>query len=334
MVAVSLALRRKLCRDAAVPALLVGLLLTGCQRPEKPAEEEPVIECFPGGALQQYLPGDTAAVFTLDVKRWRETSAAGKGLHDTLQYLFGKDEMGRGWLPLTGIEPLRDLDEVRLLLSSHAVFDPLVILRGRFDPSCFQTGAGELSRCLVDAVGSRFALFEYHDRWRGEIVALAPAGEYLVVCDARAPVLAALRHAAAPSPTASLDRRLSRLLEKVDRRHTFWLAVSLEQLRPVPKLNNKALELILRPILQYADSIEGGLTLADEMRAEFVFQTRNEVVAQNLEELLRSSCDVAQGVPLLSGVDPALRPLFQLAGSGEVTREGTALRLRCRLAEE
>jgi hypothetical protein len=284
--------------------------------------------------LRDYLPGDAVAVFALDVKRWREVPAAGKGLQDALRHLLRKEEPGQGWLPLTGIDPLDDLDEVRILLSSPAVYDPLVILRGRYDPYRFQTGPGELARRVVEAAGDRFTLFEYQDRRRGETMALAPAGESLLVCDARAPVLAALRHAVAPGPTASRDGRLGDLLSQVDRRQPLWLAVSMEKLRPVPRLESKGLELILRPVFQYADRVRGGLTLANDVRAEFVFQARDEAAARTLEELLRSSCDVVQGAHLLPGVDQALLPLFQFAGSGEVSREGAAVRLRCRMAEE
>jgi hypothetical protein len=209
----------------------------------------------------------------------------------------------------------------------------LLLFRGRIDPSHFQTGPGEVSRRVVAADAARFALYEYLDRRRGEVVRLAPAGEYLAVCDAQAPVLAALQSAAAPCPTAPRDSQLRDLLGIVDRRQQLWLAVSMEQLRPVPRLDSRALEMILRPILQYADAIWGGLTLADDVRAEFVFQARDEAAARNLEELVRSSCEVAQGAPLLPGVDRALLPLFRLAGSGEVSRNGTAVRLTCRLKE-
>jgi hypothetical protein len=298
-----------------------------------PDDEGSVAESFPALGLQEYLPGDAVAVFNLDVKRWREAPAVQKGLQEALRQVLRKEEAGQGWLPLAGIDPFRDFDDVRILLSARAVFDPLVIFRGRFDLSRFQTGPGELSRRVVSADGGRFALYEYQDRRRGEIVTVAPAGDYLAVCDAQAPVLTALRNIAASGPTASLDNRLSELLEKVDRRQQFWLAVAMEKLRPVPRLDSKALELILRPILQHADGIWGGLTAAEDVRAEFVFQARDEAAARNLEELLRSSCEVAQGAHLLPGVDEAALPLFRLAGSGEVSRDGTAVRLKCRLAD-
>jgi hypothetical protein len=334
MIAVSFNLGHTPGRCAIAAALLAGSLLTGCQRSMLPDEDGSLAESFPAVALQEYLPGDAVAVFNLDVKRWREAASVRKGLQDALRQVLRKEEVGQSWLPLTGIDPFRDLDEARIILSSRAVFDPLVVFRGRFDSCRFQTGPGELSRRVVALDGGRFALYEYQDRRRGEVVTLAPAGEYLAVCDAQSSVLAALRNASVVGPTAPLDARLRDLLGKVDRRQQFWLAVSMEKLRPVPRLDSKALELILRPILQYADGIWGGLNLAEDVRAEFVFQARDEAAARNLEDLLRSSCDVAQGAHLLPGVDKALLPLFRLAGSGEVNRDGTAVRLTCRLAEE
>lgn len=335
MVFVRIAGPRKFARIASLPVFLAALLLTGCQRTWTPCEEdEPVSITFPTGALKDYLPADAAAVITLDARRFRVAPAARKGLGGALECLLGDDGAGHGWLPLTGADPLRDLDEARVVLSARDVYDPLFLLRGRFDPSRFQTGPGQLSRRVVDQHGSRFVLFEYADRQRRETVTLALAGETLVASDSPAAVLAALRHAATPGPTPPLDSRLRGLLDQVDRRQHLWLAVSMAELRPVPKLMNKGLELVLRPVFQYAEEIQGGLTCAQDVRAEFVFRARDEAEAQKLEELLRSSCEVAQGVYLLPGVDRSLLPLFQLAGSGEVTRDGAAVRLTCRVAGE
>ncbi len=335
MVTDTLASRKKVIRRVFAPALLAGFLFTGCQQSVTSIDEEDrVWQTFPAEALKDYLPRDAAAVFTIDVQRLRAAPVFGKGLEEAVKQLLRKDEVGRGWLPLTGIDPIRDLDEARVVLSSRDVYDPLVILHGRFDPSLFQTDPDKLTRRVVDQEGSRSVLFEYQDRQRGEIVKLATAGDYLIACDSRSPVLAALRHAATPGPMVPMDNRLRELLDKVDRRQQVWLAVSMEKLRPVPRLDNKVLQMILHPVLQYADAIQGGITCDEDVRADFTFQTRDEADAKQLEVLLRSSCEVAQGIPLLPGVDKTLLPLFKLAGTGEVAREGSVVRMKCRMGEE
>ncbi len=298
-----------------------------------PAEEDGPAPSYSPDALQAYLPEDGVAVFNLDVKRLCAASAFQKGFHNVLQQILRKDELGLGWLPQAGIDPWRDLEEARILISSRALFDPLFLLHGHFDLSRFQTGPGKLTQQTVTSNVGRFTYYEHPDRRRGEVVKLALVGDYLVVCDAQAPVLAALRQAVMASPTAPLDSPFRDLLSKVDRQQPLWFAVSMEKLRPVPRLDSMALELILRPIFQYADGIWGGLKLGEEVRAEVHFQTRNETTARTLEELLRSSCDAAQGVHLLPGVDRELLPLFRLVGSGVVSREGTIVRLTCRLEE-
>jgi hypothetical protein len=314
------------------PIILLGLLLTGCERlvPSVAEPEESVANAFPSDALKEYLPANAAAVYSLKPQSLLDSS---KGLGDTLKPLIRKVETGERWLSLAGIDLSRDVDEFRVCVTPHDLDQPLLLLHGRFDPARFHVGAGEL-KPVVAGNGERFRLYEYEDRRLGEAMTLAVAGDWLVACEARKPVLAALSYAMTPSKTTLRDGRLREMLARVDRQQPLWLAVSFDHLKPLPRLKNKGLELILRPILQLTDGMEGGFNLADDVRADLQFQAHDEQTARQLEELLQSSCEVARGAHLLPGVDPSLAPLFKLVGTGETSRDGATVRLRCRLAAE
>src|SRR5262249_26838359 len=133
MIAVLLDLPRKPGRFVCWMALLSGLLSTGCQRIRTHDEADAVIQSFPAQALQDYLPRDAVAVFNLDLKQWREAPSTQNGLLDAFQQVLRQEQAVQEWLKLTGIDPLRDCDEARVFVSSRALLDPLLLLRGRID---------------------------------------------------------------------------------------------------------------------------------------------------------------------------------------------------------
>jgi hypothetical protein len=172
---------------------------------------------------------------------------------------------------------------------------------------------------------------------------VALAGDYLVACDSQPHVLDALNHAADGRKSEPADGALRDLLKAVDKKQSVWLAVSLTKLGRVPVLHSTAAETILRPVLNRAQAAQGGFTFGDDLQAQFTMQARDEAVAAELEQALKGGIDVArdlartwelsQRLGLFQG-ESDLLPVLRLVGTGEVSRDGATVHLRCRLPAE
>jgi hypothetical protein len=280
-------------------------------------------DSLPAGALDDYLPRDTAAVIGLDLKGLRDNGLLekplGKALHDALT----KEDLG---LPfgLLGVEPVADIDGVRLAFSAGDQSRPLVLLRGRFDRARFRTGPGQLEELRQDG----FRLYRHKDAGRDTTLALA--GDTLVVSLVRSRVLAALSHAAGAGPVALDDGRLKEVLATVDRKQAIWLAADLVKLG-LPQLSFGTAE--LRPVFELAASAQGGMNYGDELRVELIFQGRGTAESNKLEEHLRGVVKVlvlVRDVQIPLPIPAEWRPLFMLFADAEIERHGDTVTLHAR----
>jgi hypothetical protein len=312
---------------AAVTALGVGAVLPLWQ-PWRSYPGAPAVEHFPEGSLDGYLPADACGVLTVNLRLLLAPPAARRNLRKPLQQLLRHGERVHPWMSLVGADPWTDLDRIRVVFCGGG--QPLWVARGRFDPARFQTGPGKLGA----KVEAGFRVYESHGPQPGRLTTLALAGDTLVASDDRGRLLAALGYAAGLRKAAPVDPTLKKLVRAVDRDQGLWLAVSFDKLGHVSRLPSLGVDLMVRPILSYARTARGGLRFGADVRADFLARARDGAAARDLETGLRSVCETAAGVSLLPGIEPDLVPLFRLLATGQVTRDGTAVRLQCRLAPD
>jgi hypothetical protein len=338
-------------------AVLVFVLLRPSTPPTSGAVADEAPASYTPGALADYVPADAAAVLSFDVKALRRSAR----LERWLGGLLLRHQVDMPWVGLACIDPWEQIDHVRVVLPAGDPARPLWLVAGRIDPDRLQIGPGR----LVLRTEGPHRLYEFHDPIVGPTF-LAIAGDTLVVSASKARLEQALKYATRPNllgriitavgvsgPTAPhavsaallavvnplalvevRDPTLGELLLKVDRTRPVWLAVSVGALGPVQKLDNRAAELILQPILKRSRSIEGGLEFGDDLRAELTFRAADAGSAEQLEQVLASVVAIAQGAPLLRGIERDLVPIFALLGSGQTSRDDDAVTLRCRLAAE
>jgi hypothetical protein len=283
---------------------------------------------FPPGALADYVPEDSEAVVAVDLRSLRESPVGRRQLEPWLKQLIPRGERRLRWIDLLGIKPVDDVDNLLISFAPSSDGQPLWLARGRFDRSHFQIGPDRLQEKRVEP----YRVWEYRDRQAKRPTLLAPVGDTLVVCDTPVRVLAALEQASHPRPSTVRDAALRELLEKVDRGQTLWLAVSWKQLGPLGEFDSAWMKMVLTPLFKYAESVYGGLTCAEDLRAELHFRTATEENAAKLEADLKNIRDLAPGAALLLGRHRELLPLFRLLGSAQTSRDGKTVSLRCRLA--
>lgn len=317
-------MRRKVGLVAALAGAVVALALFLILRGRGPTE--PGYEAFPADVLKGYLPADTAAVVTLSPARLLDSPAVRGDLEASLRRLMRRATLTQLWLALAGIDPLTDLDQLQIVLGAKDLGRPLWLARGRIDRARFQVGPGKL-RPRVEQ-GRR--LYEYDDPDYGKVL-LAPVGDTLVVSAAAEKLADALDCAAQPRPLTLRHQAFAGLLKQTDQGQAVWLAVSLEDLGRVGRLDSRVMDLVLRPVFEHARGIVGGLSAGADLRADFTFGTRDADAAARLDTAIKSAVELAQVAPLLGANDRDLLPLFQLLDTGKTAREATTISLRCRL---
>jgi hypothetical protein len=296
----------------------------------------PLVEHFPAGALDDYVPENAAAVLDLNLRQMGAAPVVRQHVKPSLDHLVKRAEDTHPWAAQVGIDPFKDLEWLRVVFAGGDTANPLWVAKGRFDPGRFQVGPKKLQPRVV----GRFRVFECPDPAKGGTTTVAHAGDYLVACDAQPYVLDALDHAADGKKSEPADGALRDLLRAVDRKQSVWLAVSLSKLGRVPTLHSNAAERVLRPVFNRAQAAQGGFAFGDDLQANYAMQARDEATAAELEQSLKGRIDVAhdlaggwelsQRLGLFKG-ESDLLPVLRLVGAGEVSRDGATVRLRCRL---
>ncbi|MGH7170410.1 MAG: hypothetical protein ACRELG_09055 [Gemmataceae bacterium] len=284
---------------------------------------------FPPGALADYLPEDSEAVLTVNVRQLRESRVGRQHLAPILQHLIRQAGGRLRWMDLLGIKPLEDLDSLQISFAPNAGGQPLWLVRARLDRSRIQIGPDKLQETKLN----HFRIWECTDRETRRTTLLAPVGDILVVSEARGRVLSALKQASDPRPIAVRDATLREMLAKVDRRQSLWLAASIKSLGSLAGIEDYFLKMVLRPRLAHADSVHGGITCAEDVQVELHFRSATEERAARLETDLQAMREAAPGFELLLGRKKELLPLLRLLSSASINREGNKVLLRSRLLE-
>ncbi len=283
---------------------------------------------FPAGALSDYVPEDSEAVLAVNLRELRETPTGRRLLEPALKRLVLEKDERFDWIDCLGVHPLDDLDFLQISFAPSRGEQPLWLARGRFDPSRFQIGPGKLQKKTLD----HFRVWEYAARPSKRVTSLALVGDALVAGETPTRLIVALRQASNPHLIIIRDRTLRELLTKADRRQNVWLVASLRKVGPAARIHNFMLQSILNPLFNQAEGVHGGLTCAEDVRAEFHFRTATEDGAAKLEMELNNIVLLAQGAPVLWSQEKELLPLLRLIAAGQVSREKNTISLRCRLA--
>jgi len=286
-----------------------------------------VVETFPPGALDNYLPQDTATVIAIDLKQLREKGVLDKRLGRALLDVLTKEEVGLP-LALLEINPATDLDSVRLIFAPRDHGRPLVLLRARFDRTKFHTGPGQLEELKQDG----FRLYRHKEGDRD--LTLAPAGNTLVACIARPRVIAVLRSAASQQLPALSDVRFKELLDKVDRKQAIWLAADLARLSKPPHAG-ALLEAWVRPIFDRTTSVRGSASCEPhELKTTVVLECETETHAAELLQHLTVTIDTIRALGVLIRGDPEVVQIVRTFANSEASRQGKTVQLQSHLAVE
>lgn len=280
-------------------------------------------------ALADYVPADSQIVLAVNARQLLATPIGQQRLGPFFQKMFDQAERELSWLEWIEVKSVNDIDTLLISFAPGSREEPLLLARGRFDCTHFQTGPDKLQEKSLDG----FRVWEHRDRFAKQPTLLAAVGDTLVVSDGAGRVQAALKLASDPQPIQVRDPVLRDLLGKVDRRQCLWLAASLRSLGPISGIDNYLLKMVLRPLLAHAESVSGGITCGEDIQVALQMSAATDEDAVQLETDLKSLCEAAPGAALLSRQSEWL-PLLRLLGAGQIQRDGKTIRLRSRLTAD
>jgi len=244
-----------------------------------PAQAAEIDPCVPDGA---------DLVLHVNVRQFLDAPVVGKHVLPDLKAAWERD----GFKPRLIAErlkfdPFKDVASITVAGPARQATDKmLVIVHGRFDIDTLQTAA--------DIYGNRGAddfkahkqgeqrYYEFKEPRTGRTVFAAFLDkETFVLSPSRDAVLAAaLRQRAKKAPR--LAKELESLLGKVDGKQTVWLAGIVSDDLKKDLLSNPQ----VRKTAEALQSIQGGISVAEGIRAEILIQTSDARAAAEIRKLL------------------------------------------------
>jgi hypothetical protein len=288
-----------------------------------------------GAEADKLLPNDSEYVITLNVRLLLDSALAKKYGVPRLQELLNSDQEFQDIFKSLGLDPLTDIHS--LTLASTNISDPkkaLFILHGKFDPAKFHAKA-------LDVIQTYGEVLKIHEAEKLRYYELNFPGQtsfYVAVTDpvtiVASPGIDGLAEAlekVAGKRTSSVKKELLGLLEKVDSSRTLWMIGIKSALEHSPlSADDNA-----RPVLAKVETATAGVTVASDIKAEFVLSAKSADAAKELSKELVEKLDRAKGiVSILVGDVKELQILLELVGSLQVSMDDRSVRLRGQIGEE
>ena len=294
--------------------LLVALLMAG---PARAAD------------VDKLLPNDCECVLTVNVAQLLGSDLNKKHGLLKMEELLKSDEGIQDHLKSLGLDPLKDIASVAWASADTGdASKALIIIHGKFDPKKFEAKADEVVQTYGDVlkihkVGpARF----YEVSIPGQspyFVAVVDSGT-IVASAGKEYVVEALTKAAG-SKKSEVKKELADLVRKVEADRTLWLVALKSALEHSPlSADDNA-----RPVLAKIETGYLGVSVSQELKAEFDLTTKSAETAKELDKELMEKLDRAKGiVSILVGNVKELQILLDLAEAMKVTSQGSTVSLR------
>jgi serine/threonine-protein kinase len=291
--------RRSLWWLAAAGVLAVGLVVGGVgllvrsapsneTQPAPPPRVEQRVEQRVD-RLANYIPADSAAVVAVKPIEMHRAAIFEGG---SAQRALRTDTNLTALLDLLRIDLVRDIDQLRLCVPAGRPRQAQWLARGRFHPDRFPRD-GEVLRAEDDPKGPG-KMLRYAPEVRPALF-LAARESSLLVSPARERARAGLEQASGRTEASVADPTLRKLLAKVDRSQTVWLAVNPVELGPPPRLvRDWSLQSLAEFILRRSSAIHGGVSCGRDLQLHFVLEGHDAAGLRNVVRRLTDQKKRAQ----------------------------------------
>jgi hypothetical protein len=296
--------------------LALGLALSLCAVPGRAADVDP------------YLPNDTEAVVTVNVKQILESGFVKKYGIDAIKDAL-KDDNAQQLMKDLDFDPLKHVDLIVSSASGGEKERGLLIVHGRFDVAKFEAKAEALAKDqpntfkLVKATGDGGREYKLYEVAKtpgldGQKLVLKDKPGYVALLDKgtmvaspqKELVIEALDKAAGKKKTAVKSKELLSLIEKSDAKQSVWVAALHDVLaRNVPGGDDG----LVKEKIDKVATLSGGVTIEKEIKLELVLAANSADDADDLRETINDTVQTGVGVlGILAGKNKSLLPLIDI----------------------
>jgi hypothetical protein len=285
--------------------------------------------------IDKLLPNDCECVLTLNVGQLLESELNRKhGLVKMQELLDSSDEI-REMLKSLNLNPLKDIHSITWASSNTGDSGKaLIIIHGRFEPKRFHSKADEVAKTYSDVLKihpvGQSRIYEIDFPGQGPYFVAIVDSSTIVASAGKEYVVEALSKAAGVKKSEVKKELADRVL-KVQPDRTLWLVALKSALEHSPLSADDA----ARPVLAKIETGYLGVSVNQELRAEFDLATKTPETAKELNKDLLEKLDRGKGiVSILVGNVKELRILQDLAEAMKVTVQGNTVSLRGQIGPE
>jgi len=264
--------------------------------------------------LRDYLPADTGAVIGFNGRKLRQSAVIRKR--------FGpRGDPGVPRWPNLQLDPLRDLDFLRLAFSPGDLDHPLAL------------GGGKISSLLALPVQQEqgMDLRSIKEAVNGKTVHFGIVEEVAVASEKRAKVVAALLRCCQEGEVVLEDIRMRDLLIRAKERDSpLWLVGSLEKLGAAPVVENAWLNGQIHQLWQKMETVEAHAGFQKDVALAVIIRSKTNADAREVADLLRGIA-VAANTSRLLPIDKDLVPWLKLLATGTVRHNARMVVFNCSL---
>jgi HEAT repeat protein/S1-C subfamily serine protease len=293
--------------------------------PREPAADRPRAVVRPAAearpAFEPLLPQDTRFVLGIHVKAITESTLYQKSLKNQFRPWF--DRLGDAQLMqmLLGLDPLRDITELRIAAPSTHLLDlrrELVICRGRFDAARLRAGLEKMPGAkLIPVPGAKDACKLFELRANKD----APPTYFAVVDDTclvfggtQEPVIEALQRANGEHRDVLPTKALRDLLDGLDRKQAVWFAALGSGLVSPEGIDLKAFAI---------ESVVGGIEVGDGLKLDLRIATTDaDHATAALRDLAVAIKQLKDRLKVPRGEDDGSASLVEIVQTLRATTEG------------
>jgi hypothetical protein len=272
--------------------------------------------------VDKLLPNDCECIVTVNVRQVLDSELNKKFGLVKMQELLSSSEDVQDTLKSLGLDPLKDIQTVTWASSNTGDSSKaLIIIHGKFDPARFHTKADETIRAYPDVL-------KIHKAGATRLYEVGFSGQtsfFVAVIDSRTIAASTGRECiqealdkGAGTKKAGVSKELSSLVAQMEGERALWMVALKSALEHSPlSADDEA-----RPVLAKVETVSIGVTVAEELQADFRMTAKNAEAAKELSKNIAEKLDKAKGiVSILIGNVKELQILLELAGAMKVSTQ-------------
>ncbi|MHB1423156.1 MAG: hypothetical protein ACYC3I_08180 [Gemmataceae bacterium] len=293
--------------------------------------------------VDRFMPEDTEFVLNLNVRQIRDSELVKKNEFQDLaqEALRGNDQV-QDVLKDLGFDPFKDLDRIIIATPVSTEKDRgLFIVHGRFDVAKFKAKAEAVAKDdeehlkIRKVLGGKHLLYEVNVPELDDPLFVALANNNtLLASPGKDYVVDALKKIGKETKPVLKNKQFQALLEKIEERQSLSLAAV-----PGPNLG-KVVEGAsgdIKAMIEKIQALGGGLTVSDEIKLEFVVNTKDAKDAKELRDSAKAGLDAVitfASIFVQNNNSPAGEFLMEFLKSLRVANKGESVVLKGRISSD